>query len=162
MSDYPIEPSRPDQWLRVDVRGNDKKLWALLHEKFVDKINRLLQATLDYERGTTVRDEMREFSSALLDFAKAKLARAGLEDEKIAAEISKMFAERQAELAKADKTSEEARQLRIQNDISELRLTLGATKAMLIGDESEEAVLFGKQLDTFLDVLKELAGAAPR
>jgi len=95
----------------------------------------------------------------LLDFAKARLAKPGLEAEKIAAEIGKTFAERQTELARADKTSEEARGLRIKNDISELRLTLGATKAILVGDASEEAVLFGKQVDAFLSALKDLAQA---
>lgn len=144
-------------WLRVDVRGESEGRWIALREKFLAQIGKLLESTLDHDRGTTVRDEAKEFTSALLDFAKAKLAKPGLEAEQIAAQIGKTFAERQTELARADKTAEEARQIRIKNDIAELRLTLGATKAMLVGDSSEEAVLFGKQLNEFLEVLKEIA-----
>ncbi len=151
------ESESSDRWLRVDVRGSNDKLWASLRSKFVTQIETLLSATLDHERGTTVRDEAKQFTSALLDFAKAKLAKSGLEAEQIAAEIGKTFAEKQTELARAEKTTEEARQIRIKNDVAELRLTLGATKAFLVGDESEEAVIFGKQLESFLCVLKEIA-----
>ena len=160
MPEYPIEKSRPEQWVRIDIRGKDKQLWVSLREKFLARIDSLLESTLDHERGTTVRYEIKEFTSALLDFAKARLAKSGLEAEKIASEISKTFAERQTELAKAGKTSEETRELRIQNDITELRLTLGATKAMLVGDDSEEAILFGKQLEAFLKVLRGIAGTS--
>jgi hypothetical protein len=41
--------------------------------------------------------------------------------------------------------------------IKKLRLVLGGTKAMLIGDPGEEALLCGQQIDEFLRVLKELA-----
>lgn len=156
-----LTPIDRDTWLRVDVRGANPTLWASLREKFVNQIGRLLDSTLDYQRGTTVRDEAKEFTSALLDFAKAKLAKPGLEAEKLAAEIGKTFAERQSELARASKISEEARQLRIRNDVSELRISLGATKALLIGDASEEAVLFGKQVDAFLTALKEISTSPP-
>lgn len=146
-------------WLQVQVRGKDPDRWANLRAKFIRRLDKLLDSTLDSARGTTVRDEAKEFTSALLDFASAKLAKPGLEGEKIAAEIGKTFAERQTELARADKTSEEARELRIKNDISELRLMLGATKAVLVGDDSDEAVLFGKAVDAFLSALNEMARA---
>ncbi len=146
-----------DRWLRLDVRGNNNQLWASLREKFVVQIKKLLSATLDHERGTTVREEAKQFTSAFLDFAKAKLAKSGLEAEKIGAEICKTFAEKQTELARAEKTAEETRQLRIKNDIAELRLTLGATKAFIMGDCSDEAIIFGKQLESFLKILKEIA-----
>jgi hypothetical protein len=53
-----------------------------------------------------------QFTSDFLDHAKSKLAKSGLEAEKIA---------------------EEAHQLRIKNDINEFQLSLGALKALLIG-----------------------------
>lgn len=146
-----------DTWIRFDVEGGDPRRWDKLREKFSARLRELLDTTVDHRNGKTVRDEAKEFTGALLDFAKAKLSKPGLEAEKTAADIAKTFAERQTQLAVAEKTSQEARSTRIDNDIKELKITLGATRAMIVGDTSEEAILFGKQLDSFLSSLREIA-----
>lgn len=149
----------PGSIVRVDVTGKSVVLWGRLRGKLVTAIEGLLNSTLDCNRGTTVREEAKEFTSALLDFAKAKLQMPVVELEKASAEISKLYAERQKELADADKTHAEADAIRLTTQITELRLVLGATKAILVGEEGAEAILLGKQIDVFLEVVRDLSRA---
>ena len=46
--------------------------------------------------------------------------------------------------------------LEFQTKVKRLRLVLGGAKAMLIGEPGEEAVIFAKQIEEFLQTLKEL------
>lgn len=151
----PNEPGK-GEIVRIGVIGKDEKLWAKLYPTLVGKVQNLLDSTLDHNKGSTVRDELKDFTSELLDFAKAKLATPGLEAQKIAAEITQKYAEHQTELAQADKTREEARERRIKNDIRELRYSLTLTKALVMADDDESAIFFGKQIDSFLELLKDL------
>jgi hypothetical protein len=147
----------PGAMLRVDVRGKSQELWAGLRSKLMAKVQEVLNSTLDHKRGTTVREEAREFTAALLDFAKAKLQMPVVEVEKAAAEVAKLYAERQKELAEADKIHAEADAIRLETNIRELTLTLALTKAMLVGEPGEEAVLLGRQVDAFLEAVRDLS-----
>ena len=66
-------------FVRVDVRGKTTALWQSLRPKLIQAMNDVLDAVIDDEQGTTVRDEMKQLTTALLDYAKANLARPGLE-----------------------------------------------------------------------------------
>ncbi|MCW5776579.1 MAG: hypothetical protein KIS87_09085 [Phycisphaeraceae bacterium] len=144
------------QIARVDVRGKDPALWANLRTKLLARINDILDRTADHERGTTIREEARQFTSALLDFARSKLAREGAEVQKIEAEVGEIYAKRLRTLAEADKLSAEAEAQRLRNSVTELCTALALTKAMLVGEEGEEALLLGRQIDEFLVVVREL------
>ena len=154
---YQGDAHPPGTMMRVDVRGNSPELWTNLRSKLMEKVQQLLDSTLDHNRGTTVREEAKEFTTALLDFAKAKLQMPVVEIEKASAEISKIYAERQKELAEADKLHAEADLIRLNTHIRELTLTLGLTKVMLVGESGEEAILLGKQVDAFLEVVRDLS-----
>ncbi len=141
---------------RVDVRGKNLDKWARIKPKLMAKIDAFLDFPADHSAGTTVRDEAKQLTSALLDFAKNRLAREGAEVQKIEAEISEIYAKERMALAQADKLNAEAEAMRSQNAIKELVAMLALTKAMLVGEEGEEALLLGKQIDVFLDIVKEL------
>lgn len=151
-----LPPNSNHKIVRVDVRGEDPELWKRLRAKLMVRIHTVLESTLDHDRGTTVREEAKQFTASMLDFARQRLQREGLENDKIEAEIAELYAKRTKELADADRVSAEAERIRQDTSLRELCKCLALTKAMLIGDESEEAMLFGQQIDSFLSVVKEL------
>jgi len=153
-----MDPSRSD-FLRIDVRGKSAKLWKGIRQKLIGAIGRVLDSVIDVQQNTTVREESRRFTSALLEHARERLAKAGLENDKIEGEIYKLYAEREKALAEAHKTKVEGDNIAFELSVKQLRLALGATKAILIGEEGQEALLLGQQIDTFLEILRELAAA---
>ena len=50
----------------------------------------------------------------------------------------------------------ESNAIEFKNRVNELRLSLGLAKAMLKGERSKRALLLGKRIGLFLDVLNEL------
>jgi hypothetical protein len=142
--------------VRVDVRGSDPALWARLRPKLLQAIEKALDSTLDHTQGTTVREEARQFTSAFLDYARNRLQREGLENDRIEAEVAKLYAERQSQLADADLRSAQAEDVRSRTALRELCKMLALTKAMLVGDQSDEAILFGQQIDSFLETIRSL------
>jgi hypothetical protein len=104
-----------------------------------------------------LQEQAKELGGLALDFAKAKLRREGVEVQEIEARVGKLFAEKEKTIAEARKTNAEARAIEIKNVMTGLRFALGATKAMLIGDQSAEAVVFGQQIDAMLDAIKAVA-----
>lgn len=141
---------------RIDVRGKEPNLWKNLRPKLIEKIQKFLDTTMDHERGTTIQEEAKQFTSALLDFARNKLAREGVEVQKIEAEVSEIYAKRVKSLAEADKVSAEAAAIRQRTATKELCTMLAMTRAMLVGEEGEEALLLGKQINEFLGLVREL------
>lgn len=149
----------PGQWARFDVTGKVPSVWAKLRGKLIERLHTVLDSTLDTKRGTTVKEEFRAFTSALLDAARAKLAKPGLEVQELEAKVEKLFAEKAHELALAEKVSEQAAALRLRNSINELRLDLGMTKALLVGEKGKEALLLGRQATQLLAFLKDLSSS---
>lgn len=154
--DEPQPTDNSGKIARIDVRGADTTLWATLRPKLIRKISEVLDSTLDNERGTTVREEAKQFTSAMLEYARRRLQREGLENDKIEAEIAELYAKRASELAQAESLTAAAEAQRQQTALRELCTCLSLTKAMLVGDKSEEAVLFGLQIESFLETVKEL------
>ena len=61
------------------------------------------------------------------------------------------------DLAESRKRNAEAAALEFDTAVKKLRFALMGTKAMLISDESNESILFRRQLDGFLESLKQLS-----
>lgn len=144
---------------RIDVTGRTPALWRDMRPKLLQAINEVLDKVVDPVKGTTLREEAQQLLAAGLGNIKVRLAKAGLENEKIEAEVAKTYAEQEKLLAEARKANSEAEAREFQTAVQRLRLVLGGTKAMLIGDTDEEALLFGRQIDAFLEVLKDVAKA---
>ena len=144
--------------LEVQITGKDKGLFKQLRGKLVLAISQSLDTVINYEQETTVKEEAKEFASALIDHAKAKLKKAGIENEKLLVEIDNLYVQREKEIAETRKLNAEAKAIEIQNRIRSLRLSLGGLKAMMIGEEGEEDLVFMKQIDSFLSVLNAIEG----
>jgi hypothetical protein len=142
--------------VRLDLVGKNRQLWAKLQQGLYERIEKLLDLPFDDDRQTTVRDEVKAVSVALLDYAKAKLAMPIFEIQKVEAEIAEKYADRRLKLAEAQKKDAETQALTFRNRVNELRLALGAVQAVLIGEKSKRALLLGQRITRFLEVLKEL------
>jgi hypothetical protein len=147
------------QFIRVDVTGKTASLWQALRPKLVQAMTDLLDAVIDDAHGTTVRDEMKQLTTALLDYAKANLARPGLENEQLEAQIRRLYVQMEIDRAEARKKHAEADTLEFNNKVRRLRLALGMAKAFLVGDASEEAVIFTAQIEAFRATLDELTSS---
>lgn len=153
-----IEACEREGWLQVDVKGKTEAAWARLREKLMLAIGEILDGvTEEHDKSAWFKASAREFTSALLDHAKERLARAGLENAKIEAEVAEIYAKRERELAEARKAHADADAKEFKNSIERLRLMLGATKAMLIGEKGKEALLLGRQLKAFIEVVNGLS-----
>jgi hypothetical protein len=147
------------QFARVDVRGKTAALWQSLRPKLIQAMTEVLDAVLDDEHGTTVRDELKHFTTALLDYAKANLARPGLENERIEAEVRRLYGQIEIDRAEARKKHAEADMLEFNNKVRRLRFVLGAAKALMVGDTGEEAGIFTAQITEFLETLDKFASS---
>jgi len=145
-----------EKYIRIDVAGKDEKLWSRLRSKLIDTIDKLLDTELDTVRGTSIREEAAKFTSALLDYGKSKLLKPGIDNEKTIAEIEELYSKKQMNIAEVRKINAEAESIEISNKIKKLRFVIGAAKAILTGNTSPENLLFIKDIDSFLQVLKEL------
>lgn len=143
------------KYLKVDVSGQSEDLWSNMRVKLINTINKFLDTTIDSKNHSTIREEAKEFTSKLLKHAKDKLERAGLENEKIVAEIDSLYSARQREFAQTRKLNAEASEIELSVSIKKLKLSLGLTKAILIGEAKNEDIVFVKQIDSFIQILKD-------
>jgi len=147
------------QFVRVDVTGKTAALWQSLRPKLIKAMTDVLDAVIDEEHGTTVREEMKQLTTALFDYAKANLARPGLENERIEAEVRRLYGQMEIDRAEARKKHAEAETLEFNNKVRRLRLVLGAAKALMVGEEGQEAVIFTAQITAFLETLENLGSS---
>ncbi|RPJ49276.1 MAG: hypothetical protein EHM19_00735 [Candidatus Latescibacterota bacterium] len=141
--------------LRVDVSGRTEGLWAVLRGKLIDAIVTTLDTVIDHKRGTTVRDEAREFSSALLEYARQRLARPEKENAEIEARIALLFSEREYNIERARSERARADAQELENAMRKLRVALSLTRAFLAGEEGEEVLFLGSKLDDLLKAIGE-------
>lgn len=148
--------SQKKKLTKVSVSGADSVLWNKLRNKLIQVLDRSLDTIINYDTGATIKDEAKEFSSAVIQFGKEKLKKASIENDKINAEIEEIYTKIKKEKAETRKINAEADQINLDNQIKAIRITLGSAKALLIGSADNEDILFVKKVDAFLDVLKEL------
>jgi hypothetical protein len=147
------------RFIGVDVTGKTTGLWQSLRPKLIQAMTDFLDTVVDDAQGTTVRDEMKQLTTALLDYAKANLARPGLENEQLEAQIRRLYVQMEIDRAEARKKHAEADTLELNNKVKRLRLVLGMAQAFLVGDASEEAVIFTAQIEAFRTTLNELTSS---
>jgi hypothetical protein len=164
MDDLPLPfeegkpPARREGYAGFQVTGKDPDLWKKLHAKLLAKVHQVVEELAEEDGAHKwLQEQAQEFGSLALEHAKAKLRKSGVEVEKIEAEVSEIFAKREKALAEARKTNAEARAIEVGTAIKELRMALGMTKAMLIGERGKAAVVFGQQIDAMLEALKVVA-----
>lgn len=147
--------------IRVDVTGNNQEPWRKLRSKLLDAFDRVVNTVVDSSSGATVRDEAMQLTTAAIENCKQKLQRAGLENDKIEAEVHRLYAERESVLASARKTNAEADALEFSNSVKRLQLMLTLSKAMVTGDQGQEAIIFSNQIDEMVLQLKAIGDMRP-
>jgi len=146
------------KFIQIEIEGKDENLWAKMRSNLMKNIQSILDTTVDYRTNSSLKEEAQKFTSATLDFAKSKLNKAGFENEKIIAEVNQLITQREKEQAEARKTNAEAESIEIENKIKNLKLTLISYKFLLLGEQGEEEMLFLKNIDEFLAVIKVIEG----
>jgi hypothetical protein len=144
------------KFLRVDVRGNSLQLWEQLQTRFFAALNGLLDQVIDFDKGSTLRDEAKELATAAIGHLKARLVKAGLENAEIEARVSKLYAEAEEIHADARKKRAEADAMELATALKRFQLTLRMAKALLVQDDEQSALLISSQIDEMLEAVKAL------
>jgi hypothetical protein len=110
----------------------------------------VLDSVIDTHGQTTVRQEAENLISESIQHIKERLKKQGLENEELAAKVTKLLAEAEKDRAIAAKTRVETEALAFATVIRKLRLLLEVQRAI----EHD-------RLDDFLGVLKELGDGSP-
>lgn len=110
-------------------------------------LNNMLDTVIDAQTRSTVREEAQTIIHESIQHLKDRLQRQGLENDEIAARVTKLLAEAEREKATAAKTRAEADALEFATVIRKLRLLLEAQRAV----EHD-------RVDEFLVVLKQMEG----
>lgn len=135
--------------------AGEEKLGKFLGEigpKLQRAVNRVMDTVIDVNRGTTVREEGQDIISESILSLKERLKKTGLENEEIAARITKLLAEAEKDRAQARKTSAETEQLEFLTMVRKLKLVLEAQKLLQVGSVDETEM---KRIDAFIHLLKE-------
>jgi regulator of protease activity HflC (stomatin/prohibitin superfamily) len=135
------------------VVSTDSKVRAVAEEGTFSKrlqamIERIMDSMVDHENQRTLRDEAQVVFKESIDHIRAKLGKAGFENEEIAARATKLLAEAEATKATAAKTRAEADEIVLRTLAKKLDMVLEAEKAVARGE-----------MEGFLKVLKELGKA---
>jgi hypothetical protein len=146
------------KFLHIEFEGINNEKWYHLRTKFIRALHKTLDTVIDHENSSTFRDEAKKFTTELLHYGKSKLQRAGLENEEIMAQVDLLYSQKEKELAEARKLNAEAEALEIGNNIRKLKLSIGGMKALMIGETGEEEILFLRQMDQFLELLRDFDG----
>lgn len=150
------------EFLRVDVKGKNTDVWARIRSKFIDQIEYLLNFEINHEDGTSVKDEAKDFVTQTIKFAKEKLKQPGYENMKMLAEIDEIYTksqlnrtENKIKEAEARIKNVEARNAEFQERLRNMKLSMRLSKAMLVKDETEDSIVFLKEIDTLLEIINE-------
>lgn len=141
---------------KISVSGADPILWDKLKSKLLLILDKSLDTIINYDTGGTIKDEAREFTTALIEFGKEKLKKASIENEKLNAEIEEIYTRIKKEKAETRKINAIADKINLDNQLRAIRISLGSAKALLIGSEENEDILFIKRVDTFLEVINDM------
>jgi hypothetical protein len=144
---------KKNELLKTDTEP-DAKINQFFHDlkpKLYGAINNVLDTVIDKSSGTTIREEAQDILKESIHHLKEKLKKTGLENEEIAARITKILAEAEKERAIARKTNAESDQIEFIVTVRKLRLVLEAQK-VLIGGETHEI----QKINAFISILTEL------
>lgn len=142
--------------VKITLGGKDENLFERLRSKLIDAIDQFLDTAIDYQSGSTIKDETKKFASLALNFAEEKLRKAGIENHKLIAEIEERYSIAEKNKAEARKVNAEANKIEFDQSIKKLTLSLKLSKAIILGEEGKEAIVLTKQIDLFLGALEEM------
>lgn len=116
-----------------------------INHRLQSMIERLMESLISQDDQRSLREEAQAVFRESIDHIRAKLGRAGFENEEIAARATKLLAEAEATKATAVKTRAEADDIAVRTLARKLTMVLEADRAIARGE-----------MEGFLEVLKEL------
>lgn len=143
--------------IKIDLVGKNDDLFKKIRNLLIDSIDKFLSSSIDYQTKSTVKDEVKKFASLAIKYGEDKLKKAGLENDKLAAEIEEKLAIAEKTKAETRKINAETRKLEFENSVNEFRFKLRMAKLLLVGNAGEEAIVYTKQLDMFIEVLDQFS-----
>lgn len=147
--------ARGETNLALPVRAGDTQETAIerisglgqgLGARLQRALDHVLDSIVDPRQQTTAREEAQHLISESIQYLKDRLKKQGLENEEIAARVTKLLAQAEKERALTAKTRAETEAIQLTTNARKLRLLLEAQQMMEQGS-----------LDGFLAVLKELS-----
>ena len=148
--------------LEIQIAGRDTKLWNKLRDKFMTKlegmVENLLDQIVDPQKNTTLREESKQIISLGLDYFKNKLANPGIENEKVLAEIEEIYINMEKTAAETRKIKAEAETIEFNNSLKKLEFCLHSTKILLLDseDQDEKSLVFIKQIDAWIQFAERI------
>ncbi len=139
----------------VKTIASTTKLSKFMQEigpRLAQAMEQVMDTVIDAKKGTTIAEEVQDIISESIDHLKSRLKKAGLENEEIAARITKLLAEAARERAEARKVNAETEQLEFFVMTRKLKLVLEAQTLLFQGEVVEE-----KQLQSFIQLLNRYA-----
>jgi len=147
---------RPDKYVKVKIEGKTSDIWEKLRDKFVDTIHDMLETVIDSESNTTVKEELVEFKTLLLNYGKNKLAKPGIDNAKTIAEIELLYTQKIKAVAEAKKLLAEADAISFETKLKKLHTSLVVMKALSSSTEDEDSLLISKEIDTLIFALNKV------
>lgn len=149
--------------LKTKITGNEthpkkeagKKLSKFLKDigpKLEQTLENVMDTVVNSKTGTTLGQEGQDLIVESIAHLKSKLKKSGLENEEIAANITKLLAEAQKERAETRRINAESEQLEFLTMIRKLKLVLEARKLYYIENENKEEM---QKIDSFVSLLKD-------
>lgn len=126
--------------------GPSQTHWKKVEQRLQAALDLLLDSVVDRKEKLSVREEAQNLIEESVRHLKDRLKKAGLENEEIAARVTKLLAESEEKKAVAARNHAETEAIEFQTLVRKLRLLMEANKAMA---ES--------QPDDFLNVLRDLS-----
>lgn len=142
------------EFVKIEIGGKDEHLWQKLRVKFGEVISSILDTIIDDTTNSTLRDEAKKFTSALLDYGKSKLNKPGIDNEKTLAEIDLLYTQKQKTIAETRKIHAEANNIELSNKIKSIKVALTAYKLVLLKETGSQEIVFVKDIDEFINTLK--------
>lgn len=152
--------SNKQKYIEVSVKGLNPELWkskrGALIEKLSQAVDRLMDKIIDPISGTTIREESEKIISLGLNHIKSSLAKTGIQNEKVLVEIQELYAKIEEITIKNRKHTAEAEAQEFKNFLNNLDFSLGSTKLLLKQEKDGDSILFIKQIDEWIQLIKKV------
>ena len=148
------EGTQGPAYLRVDVRGVSADRWAALREELLDEIKAVLGSLDDKDLSAWFEEKAEKLNNLTLDIATQQMQTSHPDAARMAEEVQRKFAKREREQIKHTREMQEIKRQNDREAIRKLTLRLKLTRAIVVGEQGDEAILFGNQLTEMIDTLE--------
>ncbi|WP_299216669.1 hypothetical protein [uncultured Dokdonia sp.] len=144
------------KYTKVQVRDADWSIWRKMRPKLIEAVREFLDSVIDDRNNKLIREETVKFTEALLEFGKDKIKDTSKNNVITIAEIDRIYGQKRKANAEIRKLNAESDAIEIKNNIKRLYVAMAGMKMLISGIKNEEEIIFSRQIDAFLKVLKRI------